>query len=75
MSSDNSKFSQSVGCNFKADNNKVFAGIDVPVKYSGRLTVIHKEERRGRNPKTGEKVHIKRKAYVHFKLGKDFIIV
>ncbi|WP_198437743.1 MULTISPECIES: HU family DNA-binding protein [unclassified Moritella] len=49
--------------------------MDVPVKYSGRLTVIYKEERPGRNPKTGEKVHIKRKAYVHFKLGKVFIII
>ncbi|NQZ49665.1 MAG: HU family DNA-binding protein [Moritella sp.] len=44
----------------------LLAGIDVLINYSGRLTVIHKNERPGRNPKTGEDIPVTARTVVSF---------
>ena len=42
----------------------------VPLPYMGKLTVVERAERAGRNPRTGETVRIQAKKAVKFKPGK-----
>ena len=43
----------------------------IEIRGFGSLSVKHRPAREGRNPKTGERVHIPAKRLPHFKLGKQ----
>jgi integration host factor subunit beta len=43
----------------------------VEIRGFGSFRVRHKNPRQGRNPRTGESISIDRKAFPHFKPGKD----
>ena len=46
-------------------------GDRIEIRGFGSLSVKHRPAREGRNPKTGERVHIPAKRLPHFKLGKE----
>ena len=46
-------------------------GDRVEIRGFGAFSVLHKEARTGRNPRTGEPVQIDAKNVVHFKAGKE----
>ena len=46
-------------------------GDNVEIRGFGSLKVKNRPEREGRNPKTGESVHIPAKKYPFFKIGKE----
>lgn len=45
-------------------------GDRIELRDFGAFSVKHREEREGRNPRTGETVHVEAKRLPHFKLGK-----
>lgn len=47
-------------------------GDKVEIRGFGSFRVRHRAEKEGRNPKTGEKVHVPAKKVPFFKTGKDF---
>lgn len=47
------------------------AGDRVEIRGFGSFSLHHRDERMGRNPKTGEKVKVKAKAIPHFRAGKE----
>ncbi|MEQ1636793.1 MAG: integration host factor subunit beta [Methylococcales bacterium] len=47
------------------------SGKDIEIRGFGHFTLHQRPPRLGRNPKTGEAVHLPEKAAVHFKPGKD----
>ena len=46
-------------------------GDRIEIRGFGSLSVKHRPAREGRNPKTGERVHIPAKRLPHFKIGKE----
>ena len=46
-------------------------GDRIEIRGFGSLSVKHRPAREGRNPKTGERVHIPAKRLPHFKVGKE----
>jgi len=46
-------------------------GDRIEIRGFGSLSVKHRPAREGRNPKTGETVHIPAKRLPHFKVGKE----
>ena len=46
-------------------------GEGIEIRGFGSFKVKNREEREGRNPKTGESVHIPAKKWPHFKVGKE----
>ena len=42
----------------------------IELRDFGAFSVKHREARKGRNPRTGETVHVEAKRLPHFKLGK-----
>ena len=46
-------------------------GDRIEIRGFGSLAVKHRPAREGRNPKTGERVHIPAKRLPHFKVGKE----
>jgi integration host factor subunit beta len=46
-------------------------GERIEIRGFGSFAVKHRDPREGRNPKTGETVHIPAKRMPHFKLGKE----
>ena len=46
-------------------------GDRIEIRGFGSLAVKHRPAREGRNPKTGETVHIPAKRLPHFKVGKE----
>jgi integration host factor subunit beta len=46
-------------------------GDRIEIRGFGSLAVKHRPAREGRNPKTGERVHIPAKRMPHFKIGKE----
>lgn len=47
------------------------AGDEVEIRGLGSFRFRTRKERRGRNPKTGEKVHVPAKRVPYFKMGKE----
>ena len=45
-------------------------GNDIMISNFGKWTVLHKKERKGRNPQTGEKMAIKARKVITFKPSK-----
>lgn len=50
------------------------SGNRVEIRGFGSFSLHHRDERMGRNPKTGEKVKVKAKAIPHFRAGKEMRI-
>lgn len=46
-------------------------GDRIEIRGFGSFAVKHRAAREGRNPKTGEAVHIQAKRMPHFKIGKE----
>jgi integration host factor subunit beta len=46
-------------------------GERIEIRGFGSFAVKHRDTREGRNPKTGEPVHIPAKRLPHFKIGKE----
>jgi len=46
-------------------------GERIEIRGFGSFAVKHRDTREGRNPKTGETVHIPAKRMPHFKIGKE----
>jgi integration host factor subunit beta len=46
-------------------------GDRIEIRGFGSFAVKHRDDREGRNPKTGEPVHIPAKRLPHFKIGKE----
>jgi len=46
-------------------------GERIEIRGFGSFAVKHRDPREGRNPKTGETVHIPAKRMPHFKMGKE----
>ena len=46
-------------------------GERIEIRGFGSFAVKHRDPREGRNPKTGETVHIPTKRMTHFKVGKE----
>jgi integration host factor subunit beta len=46
-------------------------GERIEIRGFGSFAVKHRDDREGRNPKTGEPVHIPAKRMPHFKIGKE----
>ncbi len=46
-------------------------GERIEIRGFGSFAVKHRDDREGRNPKTGEPVHIPAKRLPHFKMGKE----
>ena len=57
---------------FKCIAETVANGEEVAIQGFGSFKPVHKPEREGRNPATGDKVAIKARTVVKFKVGKDF---
>lgn len=53
-------------------SSELFQGGEVSLPRFGKLTAVHSKARDGRNPKTGEKVHIPARLRVVFKPSKTF---
>ena len=51
---------------------KLAEGEEVSIRGFGTLSVVHREERKGRNPQTGEEVTIPAHRTVTFKISKEF---
>lgn len=47
------------------------SGDRIEIRGGGAFSLNRRAARIGRNPKTGEKVHVPEKAVPHFKTGKD----
>lgn len=52
--------------------SELFKGGEVSLPSMGKLSAVHTKARDGRNPKTGEKLHIPAKLRVVFKPSKVF---
>lgn len=52
--------------------SELFKGGEVSLPGMGKLSAVHTKARDGRNPKTGEKLHIPAKLRVTFKPSKVF---
>lgn len=52
--------------------SELFKGGEVSLPGMGKLSAVHTKARDGRNPKTGEKLHIPAKLRVVFKPSKVF---
>lgn len=52
--------------------SELFKGGEVSLPGMGKLSAVHTKARDGRNPKTGEKLHIPAKLRVTFKPSKTF---
>lgn len=52
--------------------SELFKGGEVSLPGMGKLSAVHTKARDGRNPKTGEKLHIPAKLRVVFKPSKTF---
>ncbi len=50
-------------------------GDKVEIRGFGSFRVRHRAAKEGRNPKTGEKVHVPPKKVPFFKTGKDFRLI
>ena len=51
---------------------KLAEGEEISIRGFGALSVIHREERKGRNPQTGEEKTIPAHRTVKFKISKEF---
>ena len=47
-------------------------GEEITIRGFGTLSVVHREERKGRNPQTGEEVTVRAHRIVKFKPSKEF---
>lgn len=56
---------------FEAIGNALNEGDKVSLIGFGTFSVAHREERQGRNPRTGEAITIAAKSNVKFKAGKE----
>jgi len=56
---------------FRDMANALKKGEKIELRGLGSFKVITRDERLGRNPKTGEKVHVERKRAIFFKPGKE----
>ena len=56
---------------FESMADALAQGEGIEIRGFGSLKVKDREERQGRNPKTGESVHIPAKKYPHFRVGKE----
>lgn len=61
-----------VNCFFSIIQEKVVAGEEVKIPKLGNFSLKKKNERYGRNPKTGEEALIKKRKVVRFKSSKLF---
>ncbi len=52
--------------------SELFEGGEVSLPRFGKLTAVHSKARDGRNPKTGERLHIPARLRVMFKPSKAF---
>lgn len=59
-----------VGAVFDTITNALENGDRVELRGFGAFSVRHREARMGRNPRTGETVHVEAKAVPFFKMGK-----
>ena len=51
---------------------KLAEGEEISIRGFGTLSVVHREERKGRNPQTGEEKTIPAHCTVKFKISKEF---
>ena len=51
---------------------KLAEGEEVSIRGFGTLSVVHREERKGRNPQTGEEKTIPAHRTVKFKISREF---
>ena len=51
---------------------KLAEGEEISIRGFGTLAVVHREERKGRNPQTGEEKTIPAHKTVKFKISKEF---
>lgn len=51
---------------------KLAEGEEISIRGFGALSVVHREERKGRNPHTGEEKTIPAHRTVKFKISKEF---
>lgn len=56
---------------FRDMGNALKKGDKIELRGLGSFKVITRDERLGRNPKTGEKVQVERKRAIFFKPGKE----
>mgnify|MGYP001545398802 CR=1 FL=1 len=56
---------------FESMADALAQGDGIEIRGFGSFKVKNREERQGRNPKTGESVHIPAKKWPHFKIGKE----
>ncbi|WP_417316975.1 integration host factor subunit beta [Emcibacter sp.] len=56
---------------FEEITNALAEGNRVELRGFGAFSVKHRPERTGRNPRTGETVHVPEKHVPYFKTGKD----
>jgi integration host factor subunit beta len=56
---------------FESMADALAQGEGIEIRGFGSFKVKNREEREGRNPKTGESVHIPAKKWPHFKIGKE----
>jgi integration host factor subunit beta len=54
----------------KAMNDALARGHRIEVRGFGTLTVVRRAPRKGRNPRTGDTLHVPPKRATHFKVGK-----
>lgn len=59
-----------VGAVFNTITNALENGDRVELRGFGAFSVRHREARMGRNPRTGETVHVEAKSVPFFKMGK-----
>lgn len=62
---------QVVGIIFSEISNALARGDRVELRGFGAFSVKHRPERTGRNPRTGDPVHVEAKSVPFFKAGKD----
>ena len=60
------------GCLCGVMSSELFEGGEVSLPGMGKLSAVHTKARDGRNPKTGEKLHIPARLRVTFKPSKAF---
>ena len=60
------------GCLCGVMSSELFEGGEVSLPGMGKLSAVHTKARDGRNPKTGEKLHIPAKLRVTFRPSKAF---
>ena len=60
-----------VNMNFDAMTQSLVKGQRVEIREFGGFGLNHRPARTGRNPKSGEKVHVPEKYVPHFKAGKE----